>query len=433
MKGWQFRAMNVSSDPSRAPSSVANRGPRTATSDSSRRRNAVLTGALFLTGFGLRMAVTSVGSVLGDIQGELKFDALTAGILTTLPVLSFAIMGVMAPGLARRIGVHKALICALLVSVFGFLTRAFAPNTEMLLLLSVVTLAGAAVANVLLPALVKTHFPDQVGAKTAVYVVALSLGTTASAGLTVPVSQIGDAGWRLGLAVWAVFPAVAILPWLATIRQDSRSTRTSTTTAANVTSRHLLRSTTVWCLAAFFSALSALAYIAFGWMAEFLRAHGISEGTAGAMVAVVAGVSIPVSMLIPRIPQTRHRTLISILVGAFAIALLGLTVAPTTGAWIWMALFGIGNALFSLSLAMIGLRSRTPETTAAVSAWVQGIGYLVAGAGPLLFGVMHSATAGWAAPLSLLWFLVAVTGVTGWFAARPTYVDDEVLARINRR
>ena len=59
---------------------------------------------------------------------------------------------------------------------------------------------------------------------------------------------------------------------------------------------------------------------------------------------------------------------------------------------------------------------------------MQAIGYLIAGAGPLLFGALYSATRGWSAPLSLLWIALAITAVTGWLAARPRFVDDETKA-----
>ncbi|WP_163568686.1 MFS transporter [Fodinicola feengrottensis] len=74
--------------------------------------------------------------------------------------------------------------------------------------------------------------------------------------------------------------------------------------------RDLVRSQTAWMLTLFFGSLSAIAYIGFGWMAPYMGAHGISAATAGAMVAVMTGVSIPVAMGIPIIPRARHRTVI---------------------------------------------------------------------------------------------------------------------------
>ncbi len=159
--------------------------------------------ALAVTGFGLRAAVTSVGSVLDNIQHDLHTNSIVGGVLTTLPVLCFALLGACAPALSAKLGAHRATVLALAVSCIGFVSRSFAPDIIVFLVLSVVTLSGAAVANVLLPSLVKLHFPDRIGHMTAVYATALSLGTAISAGLTVPIADAGGS-WRVGLAVWAV-------------------------------------------------------------------------------------------------------------------------------------------------------------------------------------------------------------------------------------
>jgi MFS transporter, CP family, cyanate transporter len=395
--------------------------------EAGRQQRVLIVAALALTGFGLRLGVTSVGSVLGDIQRGLHTGSTVLGLLTTLPVLCFAVLGACAPWLATKVGPHRALVLALAVSFLGYASRAFAPDIGVFLVLSVVTLAGGAVANVLLPSLVKLHFPERIGPMTGVYATALSIGTAIAAGMTVPIAD-ASGSWRVGLAVWAAFPALAILPWLSTIRRESRPARKTPGEPRKLGRRDLTGSQTAWMLTLFFGSLSAIAYIGFGWMAQFMSAHGVRAATSGAMVAVMTGVSIPGAMLIPRIPPARHRAVVAALVACLAASFVGLGVAPVSGAWVWMVLFGVGTGLFPLSLAMIGMRARTHETTAVTSAFVQAIGYLIAGAGPLLFGVLYSATHGWSAPLSLLWVALIITVITGWLAARPRFVDDETTA-----
>jgi CP family cyanate transporter-like MFS transporter len=144
------------------------------------------------------------------------------------------------------------------------------------------------------------------------------------------------------------------------------------------------------------------------------------------MVALVAAMSIPVSMVVPTIAPSRHRLVVVTLTGFYLIAYVGLALAPVGGAWVWMVLSGLGSGMFPLALTMIGLRARTSETTAALSAFVQAIGYIVAGSGPLLFGVLYGATDSWTMPLGLLYVALAGAFVAGWLACRPTYVDDEL-------
>ena len=71
-----------------------------------------------------------------------------------------------------------------------------------------------------MPALVKRHFPDQIGRMTAVYTTSLAVGTTAAAGLTVPLAGPGGGNWRFGIGSWAALTLVAILPWLPSLPAD---------------------------------------------------------------------------------------------------------------------------------------------------------------------------------------------------------------------
>lgn len=387
------------------------------------RGTVLLIAALGLTGFSMRTAITSVGAVLDDIEHGLHTSSAIAGLLTTLPVVCFAGLGSLAPRMAAKLGPHRLLVCTLIVSAVGLLLRAFAGSIWIFLLLSVLALTGGAIANVLLPTLVKQHFPNRIGPMTAVYTTALAVGTTAGAGLTVPIGSIGD-GWRFGIGSWSLFVVVAVLPWLGTFRHDVLST----TSGPRLSAKALVHSRTAWVLTGFFAAQSMQAYIAFGWFARFMHAHGVGEGTAGWMVALLSALGIPISMIAPNVPVRHHRALLSGLSTSYVIAYVGLGLAPVGGAWLWMVFAGIGSGMFPVALTMIGLRSRTAETTAALSAFMQAIGYIVAGTGPLLFGILYGATGSWVLPLALLWISLGLAFVTGWWACTPRFVDDELAA-----
>ena len=383
----------------------------------------LLVAALVLTGLSMRTAVTSVGAVLDDLQHGLHTTSGVAGVITTLPVICFAAIGALAPRLSHRFGAHQLLVAALVLMTAGLLLRALMSDVALFMVFSVLALTGGAISNVLLPSLVKLHFPDRIGRMTAVYTTALAVGTTAAAGLTVPIGNLGD-GWRVGLGSWALLSAVAVLPWLPTVRHD----RPEVGAERGLSAAALIRSRTAWALTAFFAFQSFQAYIAFGWFAKFLHRHGLSTGTSGWMLALLSAVGIPVSMIVPTIASRHHRQVIVALSVAYLVAYVGLAVAPVAGAWMWMTLVGLGSGMFPLALTMIGLRARSAETTAALSAFVQAIGYIVAGAGPLLFGVLYGATNRWAWPMSLLFVALALALIAGWIAARPRYVDDELAA-----
>ncbi len=377
--------------------------------------------ALLLTGFSMRTAVTSVGAVLDALQTDLAMSGAVAGVVTTLPVLCFAAIGAVGPRLARRLGPHRLLTFALAIMTVGLLTRAVVDVAWAFVLLSVAALAGGAIANVLMPSLVKRHFPDRIGQMTAVYTTAMAAGTTAAAGLTVPIGALGD-GWRTGLGSWALFSAAAILPWIPALRGDRPAVATRATAAA----RRLVRSRTAWALMVFFASQSFQAYIAFGWFAKFFHGHGFSEFAAGWLAALFAAVQIPVSIAAPNLVARWARPLILTLGGCGVLAYVGMVTAPVSGAWVWMVLAGCGGGLFPTALTLIGLRSRTSQTTASLSAFVQSAGYVLAASGPVLFGALHGATGGWSAPFALLFGAMAVSLVTGWLVSAHRYVDDEI-------
>jgi CP family cyanate transporter-like MFS transporter len=369
----------------------------------------------------MRTAVTSVGAVLDDLQRDLHAGSAVAGVITTLPVICFALLGAATPRLAHSAGPHRLLVAALSLMTVGLVLRPLSSGPVPFALLSVAALAGGAIANVLMPSLVKRHFPDRIGPMTAVYTTALAVGTTAAAGLTVPIADAAGT-WRVGLGAWAIFSAVAALPWLAVLRGD----RPEPGTARGLSPMALRHSATAWALMLCFGFQSLQAYVAFGWFAKFLHAHAISTATAGWMVALFSALSIPVSMIAPSVPQRHMRAALSTLSGCYLVAYVGLALAPAAGAWAWMVLAGIGSGTFPMVLSWVGMRSRSAETTAALSAFVQAAGYLIAGCGPLLFGVLYSATGSWAAPLALLFAALVITAISGWVASRSVFVDDEL-------
>lgn len=388
------------------------------------RHRVLVVVALLLTGLSMRTAVTSVGAQLDALQDGLHMSGGVAGVLTTLPVLCFAGIGATAPRLARRLGAHQLTALALATMTVGLLARVTVNASWAFILLSVLALAGGAIANVLMPSLVKQHFPDRIGRMTALYTTAMAIGTTAGAGLTVPFGSLGPSGdqWRTGLASWALFSLVAIFPWLPTLRTD----RPARDSHRGISTSALARSPVAWSLTLFFAFQSFQAYVAFGWFAKFFHSYGVSDSTAGWLVAMYAGIQIPVSMAVPNL-ATRHARGLLATLGTFALAAyVGILLAPVGGSWAWMTLAGASGGMFPMALTLIGLRARDAETTAALSAFVQTIGYVVAGSGPLLFGVLHASSAGWTVPIATLFAALAISLVCGWLASAPRLVDDEI-------
>ncbi|WP_443056246.1 MFS transporter, partial [Streptomyces sp. IBSBF 3136] len=180
--------------------------------------NRLVVVGIVLAALNLRPAITSFGALLEEVRDGLGMSGSVAGLLTSVPPLCFAVFGVTAPRLARRFG-PAAVVCAGMVAIAaGLLIRPYAGGTAGFLAASALALMGIAVSNVLMPVIVKRWFPDRVGSMTGLYSMALALGTSSAAALTVPVTHALGGGWRPGLAVWAGLAAAAVLPWLPLVR-----------------------------------------------------------------------------------------------------------------------------------------------------------------------------------------------------------------------
>jgi CP family cyanate transporter-like MFS transporter len=385
----------------------------------------VLVGIVVLA-FNLRPAAVSVGPVLDELSGALSMSGATAGLLTTLPVLAFAGFGALAPQVARAVGVHRVTLLALGAVVVGLAVRAFTGEVWLFLVMSLLALGGMATANVLLPSLVRLHFPHRVGLLTSIYTTALALGLTLASMTTVPISeQLGS--WRWGLAAWAATALVAALPWLGLVRHD----RAPASTAHTITLRQVARTRLGWAMALFFGLQSLQAYSIFGWFAQVYRDAGFSAATAGLLLGVITGMSIPLSFIVPSVAARLHDQtwLILGLFVCYPAGYLGLILAPVGGAWLWAALVGTAASVFPLVLALIALRARTSEGTAALSGFAQSVGYLISAAGPFAMGVLYDATGGWTIPLTVLLVLSFGQLAAGLTVARPSYIEDSLPPR----
>ena len=378
---------------------------------------------MVLLALNLRPAAVSVGPVLAEVRQGLGMSTVAAGLLTSMPVLAFAVFGALAPWLARLVGVHRVTLGALIAVAVGLAGRAAVGHEPAFLALSMLALAGMAMANVLLPSLVKLHFPDRIGRVTSIYTTALAFGLTAAITLTVPVADAFGC-WRAGLASWALVAAVAAVPWLGLVAHD----RHLDGPAHTIRFADVARTRLGLAMALFFGLQSLQAYAVFGWFAQLWRDHGYSAGQAGLLVGLVAAVSIPLSLWIPAAAARREdqRGLLLAVMGCYPVGYIGLMIAPHDLAVLWALLVGIGAVTFPIVLTLIGLRSRTPAGTAALSGLTQSLGYLIAVVGPFAVGAIYDASGGWTWPLALLTALTIPQIAVGMYVGRPAYIEDQL-------
>ncbi|WP_405738324.1 CynX/NimT family MFS transporter [Streptomyces sp. NBC_00028] len=427
---------------SSAASPVASESPKPATRAWTSR---LLVLGIVLAAVNLRPAITSLGALLEEVRDGLGMSGSVAGLLTSVPPLCFAVFGVMAPRLARRFG-SGAVVCAGMAAITaGLLIRPYVGGTAGFLAASALALMGIAVSNVLMPVIVKRWFPDRVGSMTGLYSMALALGTSVAAAATVPVTDLLGGSWQTGLAVWAVPAAVAVLPWLAFVRQrdgvrqdegvrqEGGGRPEGAASAGQASARgeqpalRITRSRTAWALAVFFGLQATAAYITMGWMPQIFRDAGVPASTAGLLLAVTMVMGVPLAFVIPRVAtRLPHQGPIVLVLGLCGlVGYAGLYLAPAAGAWAWALLLGVSNCAFPLALTMVGMRARTGAGVAQLSAFAQSTGYLISIPGPLLVGVLYQHSGGWGLPIALMTGLMVPQMVVGVLAGRNRTVEDE--------
>jgi CP family cyanate transporter-like MFS transporter len=403
---------------------VTKGGPKSSNTASGRPR---LRGFLFVLGIlllagNLRPALTGVAPLIGEIRADTGISNGVAGLLTTLPLLAFALLSPVAPRVARRFGLEGVLLASLLVLAGGILLR-WVGTVATLFLGTAILGAAIAFGNVLLPGLVKREFPEKAGLMTSVYSTSLGISAALAAGLSVPLTKLDGIGWQGALAVWALPALLACVAWLPQLGRKDRPARSSGPDVPGI--GDLWRSPLAWQVTLFMGLQSLSYYVTLTWLPEILQEGGMDAARAGWMlglsqtVSILAMFSAPV--LAERRPSQRGIVLVAVLLSCSGVV--GLLVAGSAAAALWVVLLGLGQgASFSLALAFFPLRSPDPGHAAALSGMAQSVGYLLAAAGPLLFGVLRDATGAWKVPLALLLAITACLLLAGMGAARDAHV-----------
>lgn len=384
----------------------------------------LLTVAVVLTALNLRPAITSVGPLLGDMRDSLGASAIWAGALTTLPGLCFAAAGLAAPRLAARIGLDRAITVALVVLGAGLMLRVV-DGPAVVIGGTLVATGGIALINVLIPVVIKRSFATRIGVMTGIYTAALQGGGALGSALTPMLDAVS--GWRTALGAWAALAALAFALWLAATGRSDGPASGHTLPAGQdrgASRASMLRSPLAWTVTAFFGCQAFLAYVVMGWLPEVFIDGGMSKGAAGLLLGLISVLAVPVSIVIAP-AAVRRPSQSGWIVGLGALGFVGVTglaIAPDFLPLLWSVLLGLGMSVFSLALTVIALRSRNAADTARLSGMVQGIGYLLAGVGPFLFGLLHDLTGGWTVSWGLVLAVYAVQMVTGALAGRNRYV-----------
>ncbi|HXD61791.1 MAG TPA: MFS transporter [Lacisediminihabitans sp.] len=390
------------------------------------RPRVLLLIAVCLVAANMRPTVTAIGPLLTQIGSDTGMSAGTLGLIASVPLLAWGIFSSFAQSLNRRFGMSRVMLWSLVILAIGTAVRSL-PGPVVNLWLGTALLGIAlAIVNVLMPAVVKRGFAGHVAGMTAVYSALLGGFGALASGFAVPVSHLpwpqDPAGWRWSLLIigGALLP-FAIGAWVWASRR-SRIEPAVRASGPRVRSG-IWTDPVAWLVAAYMAFQASIFYMVVTWLAAISSSLGRSPAVAGIDVMTYQLFSIAGSLTLPLMLRGRARRVIPAVIPSLGvIGVVGMLLAPQA-ILLWIACIGLSSgASLSMSLTLMAQRAREHDTAAALSGMSQSVGYIVAAAGPVLFGWLHASTGTWAWSLGLL--LVAMLGqaITGVLVGRDRYV-----------
>ena len=440
--------------------------------------------AVFVAAVNLRAGIASLGPVLADVLAAFGAGGGMAGAVTALPGLLFAVMGLLAVPLASRFGLSSMLTAGMILTLIGLAVRPWVGDIWIFLVLTASVVAGIALANVLLPAWIKSHGGRHIVALMTIYTSVLGLS-----GAVGPLSALLFE-WRGALFVWSFLAAAQVVVWLIVAARTgydfpsgartrvmaedvdgpppeagvagtapaadaavpvSELGATGTDSVADAAPMpeagagssapagwlrgSLWRAPTAVFLMLFFGLQSTNAYIQMGWLPQIYRDAGVSPAVGSVGLALVGALNVIGGIVMPTVlARVRSAVLLPVLFSILtAVGYAGLLVVPDVLPLLWAIILGVGGFCFPTALALIPASSRDPLVTARLSGFVQPFGYCLAAVGPFLVGLAYGRSGDWTLILAVLILATVLMALFGGRAARRGFIDDELIEAARRR
>lgn len=385
-------------------------------------------GVIFVA-FNLRPAITSVGPLIGTIRDDIGFANWSVALLTSLPLIAFAIMSPIAPKLANKFSNEMTLVIGLFVLIIGISLRSM--SVVFLIFFGTLCIGlGIAICNVLLPGVIKEKFPAKVAIMTSVYTTSMSIFATSASGLSIPLAEELNLGWQLALLVWAIPAVIGLIIWLIIYKNNRKNTSDKQLKFfESKKGSGIWKSNLAWKVALFMGLQSLIFYVTISWLPELLMDEGMRKATAGYMLSYFQLLGIPISFIIPMIAvkMKSQRALVLAINLLYIIGISTLLLKPTFAFIIFaITLIGIASsANFALSLSFLAIRAKGAKDAAELSGMAQSIGYLLAAIGPIFIGYVYDITQTWTISLIILIGITFVIIYVGMGAGQDKYVFDD--------
>ncbi|WP_426704022.1 CynX/NimT family MFS transporter [Staphylococcus shinii] len=376
----------------------------------------------------LRAPLTSVGPVVDEIKQVMEINNSVAGILTTIPLIIFAIVSPFVSKVTARLTMSRTILYSTMLLIVALYLR-IAGDFTLFLIGTLILGVAIAFGNVVLPSYVKWYFPMQIGLATGIYSGTMNFTAGLGGGLSFPLSEITPLGFRLSLSFWILFAIIAIILWIPKARKDVQLEKA--TAIADQQDRPkkvaITKSKLAWMVALTMGFQSMVFYTVVAWVPSILVDRGLDPSTAGYLLMLNQFSQVPMTFTFPIIASKLkdQRILVVIITALFLVGFSLFFTQSLVLLIIGIIIAGLAmGACFSLCMTFFSIRARTSDGSISLSGFGQSVGYLIAAVGPFLIGYLHDATESWDSGIIALIVMSALFFIFGYPAAKNRVVED---------
>lgn len=325
--------------------------------------------ALCLVATLMRPAITAVGPLIDRIAGDTGTPLAVLGSLSTIVLITWAIVSPFTHGLGRKLGLGGAVLAAMGLLLVGAIVRSLPGSDAWLWIGTALIGVALAIGNVLLPAVIKRDFPLRVPLMMGVYSALLGGAGAAASGLAVPISELSGggvgSGWRTSLLITgAVVAPFALVMWWTVSRHEMRAMRAAP--SAPATRLGIWRDPVAWQVAGYMGVQSTTFYVLVTWIATMSLDTGRGDVLAGIDVMVYQIFSLVGSLSLAFVMRGRAARITPAALPALGlIGIAGLMIWPAAIGF-WVVPLGVFSGLsLGVSLTLMADRARDHATSSA--------------------------------------------------------------------
>jgi CP family cyanate transporter-like MFS transporter len=380
---------------------------------------------VFWVASNLRAPITSVGPVISSISADLSLSNFQSSLITSIPLLMFAFCSVAISRFATGFSINSVLLFGLIILGLGTVLR-INFGVPGLMIGSVLTGLGISIGNVITPGYIKSRMPQLLGLMTGLFAVAMNLTAAFASAYSIKIGQWLTGDWKGSLGIWVSFTVLAIIVVMIDAVQFKRKQAEQSTKP--VQSRfNMFRSRQAWNISVFMGLQSVVYYSVVSWLPTVLKDYGMAIEETGWVLFTFQIATLPITFLGPVLAnRMKHQQPLIVFVVVLMLASIILFATGSLSTVYFAAvLLGISNGLaFSLSLLFFAIRTQSSAHAIKLSGMAQSVGYLIAAAGPPVFGLLHQNTHSWSASFYFLIACVIAVCYFGWQSAKNKFVED---------